>query len=72
MFIISKNGQRGAILRDYEFIDGEGWGKSGLNKDKIKVNGITFGEYDCPEDYEDARSDLLTAIKSHEERYQLK
>ena len=71
MFIISRKGNRGAILHDYEFIDGYS-GKLGIVPDRIKINGIVFGEYVCIEDYNDARQGLILAIQDKKvERYQL-
>ena len=70
MFVISRKGNRGAILHDYEFIDGT-VGKMGIIPDRIKINGITFGQYESTIDYEDARNGLLNAIKDGVERYQL-
>lgn len=70
MFIISKKGNRGAILHDYEFIDGR-VSKIGVFPDQIRINGHTFAEYDSTIDYEDARNGLLNAIKDGVERYQL-
>jgi len=70
MFVISKNKQRGAVLRDYEFLDG-GVGKFGVTPDRIKINGVTFGEYECPEDYEDARNAFLEDLKHNVERIEL-
>jgi len=69
MFVISKNKQRGAVLRDYEFIDGE-MGKY-PTKNTIKINGITFGTYETNIDYEDARNAFLEDLKHNVERIEL-